>query len=68
VGEVDLRASRPEPEGELLFGKSWQALDDEELDVARSIAYQRRYATAWLAGGHFVWDELPTYEPPVLVN
>ncbi|HEY8073009.1 MAG TPA: DUF4272 domain-containing protein, partial [Labilithrix sp.] len=43
VSEVDLRASRPEPEGELLFGKSWQSLDDEELDVARSIAYQRRY-------------------------
>ncbi len=68
TSEADRRASRPESEGETLFGKPWSALDDEELEHARAIAYQRRYATAWLAGGHFAWDELPANEPPALVN
>jgi hypothetical protein len=71
------RASRPDADdaepadGDMaLFGKPYFALDDDELDHARCIAYQRRYATAWLLGGHFAWDAVPTHEPAAaaLVN
>ncbi len=69
------RASRPDPldsepvEGDMcLWGKPYFRLDNDEMDLARSIAYQRHYASVWLLGGHFGWDDVPTHDAAALVN
>jgi hypothetical protein len=71
--KTNARALRPGPsdaepiDGDMsLFGKAYFALDDEQLEVARAIAHQRRYAMAWLTGGHFAWDEVTTQDARAL--
>ena len=42
------------------FGKGYAALEEAELDEARSIAMERHFALNWLCGYSEDWDETPT--------
>lgn len=42
------------------FGKAYRDLDEEEFDLATSLALERHYALNWLCGLAEAWDDVPT--------
>ncbi len=66
---IAVSAGRSHEEGDILepidgdfpvLGKSYAALDEDELAVVTSIAMERHLALNWLCGHHKNWDETPT--------